>query len=232
MNKFDQINDFGIDPHYPFSALNLNLVSRHPIKVHYWGRIVAVFQPMVWVALLLTLFSVMITIFVVNKSYNSLALGKHLVRGEEATLTSIALNLLGSLTEPNVYPWFTSNSKAGRIVIGFWALSVLFIGLSYNSLVRAHLIKPATENAINDKEDVFQRGEKFYLLGAYADESMIEYFTPEGFWLVDMDLVNYAFERKTLGVLPPPLAFIPDYVINDILDNGASTTTTEVRKNQ
>ena len=204
----------------------MHLTSRHPVAVHPWSNVVKPFNSIVWVALGITLLCVIFTLFIIYNVYKIMLLGNTLIKVHNATLADFIMNLFGSLTEPNVYPWFTHMANAGRFLIGFWSLGILILGLAYNSLMRSFLIQPSFESPINTPEDVLNRGANIYVIGTVPDPSKPDELN-DFFHLLDQRLVNYAKERNTIRGFPPTF-FLTDEIVEDILENGATAFTLKV----
>ena len=119
--------------------------------------------------------------------------------------------------------WFKNAALAGRGLILTWCASSYFLNLAFNSNLRAVLLRPQTEQPIESFHDAVFRGEHVwighflpdpskpdnihqYFMNARALPSVKEYIEAK-----NMDTYEYAYFHA-----------IPDHVLKDINENGAS----------
>ena len=212
--------------HYPFSIMGTRLYSRHPIEIRNWLSIVRVFRMWVWISMSFSLLIMVMVSYVVLKCYTGVPKPHILIqmRQKNSDLLDISFKLLSSLTEPDAYPWFTTNAISGSILITSWSLGILILNLSYNSMLRSNLIKPTMEGQINSVNDALNRGAKIYIVSTFLydkDGNRLDKIEEWNFHLLDPRLMEFARKKGTVrGIeLHNP---IEDDVMEDILDKGAS----------
>ena len=218
--------------HYPFYTVGLRIISRHPIRIRNWLSVVQIFRFKVWMVLALAFIIMMTTCYFISQIY-ARELWQHeplTLRGESSLkFVDIFFKLLSSLTEPEAYPWFTTEAMAGSVLIFSWSLGMLILNLSYNSILRSHLISPKMERHINSPNDALSRGAKIFLVSTYMYDNAgnpTEEIDDWVFHLYDPRLLADAEHRGTIrGIeLSEP---IEKNIMKEILDNGASVLLPE-----
>ncbi len=72
-------------------------------------------------------------------------------------------------TEPDALPWFTPNAVAGRFLVMLWGMTFLVFNMSFNSNLRAALLKPTTEKPVDSILDGIERGTNMWAGHAQPD---------------------------------------------------------------
>ena len=106
-----------------------------------------------------------------------------------------------------------------------WCLPMMFLNLAYNSNIRASLLSPVLEPKLDSLDDVIKRGATLHMGGFLDPGDSGRIHTAFHKRFVDK-LGDYA--ARSGGVYAFPQDFsVPDYVIEDIVENGAALVNSE-----
>ena len=209
---------------YSMYTFKYYLFTRTPEKTSAWKNIFAIFHQYVWLMILLSLTLLGLSFLLLFKFYKNMMPYSNLITNTDRDVIEFFLKTYASITEPDPLPWFTSEAISGRILICVWILSCLILNLAFNSNLRATLLRPNSEKPVNTLQDAFERGANIWVQHLIPDASkpeLIDQYIVKTFlnpaiktYLEQHDMTTYPLSEEKI--------FLQDYVVKDILENGAS----------
>ena len=134
-------------------------------------------QPAVWISTLVSLVTFAMTFYITYVTYRSMHDSDKFINRDyvsskvcpicytynnqthcQVHWTEILIFSLFSFTEPESLPWFTNAAITGRLLVLTWGISCLTLNMAFNSNLRAVLLKPVTEEPVENIADGIERG--------------------------------------------------------------------------
>ena len=121
---------------YSFNTFKYWLNTRYPIPLSAWMNVSNVFQPTVWLLILISLAILSFFFLTIFKFYALIIPEQNLTYYSRVDAIEFFLLTYASIMEPDPINWFNKRAVAGRILMVVWMFSCLMLNLAFNSNLR------------------------------------------------------------------------------------------------
>ncbi len=146
----------------PLKLTYLQYITRPPLPIVKYDKIVRPFPVDVWIMIVLCCLLLTLLMFLIYQVHMMDTIIDNNMVKKERLIGNLLIFPFMKIIEPDPLPWFEKWSS-GKLVYFVWMIFSTFIVLFYTSNLRAHLVYIDYEKAPEDLKDIYERGKTVYV---------------------------------------------------------------------